>query len=156
MSWKQIFKELKLTRHRKRLSSSSSSSRKDQRKEAWYTRSVRKLTCGGDDCGLSKEVPHEVLSTQREASGRVKKSRLGRVREVALCVHQPLKASWRKMAFPQSWRWVPLGARLGCPLVGKRGNDGSPGASPRHLWSQSGTRESLSAGLNPRAQSFDL
>lgn len=45
MSWKQIFKELKLTRHRK-----------DQRKEAWYTRSVRKLTCRGDDCGLSKEV----------------------------------------------------------------------------------------------------
>ena len=45
MSWKQIFKELKLTRHRK-----------DQRKEAWYSRSVRKLTCQGDDCGLSKEV----------------------------------------------------------------------------------------------------
>ena len=135
MSWKQIFKELKLTRHRKRLSSSSSSSRKDQRKEAWYTRSVRKLTCGGDDCGLSKEVPHEVLSTQREASGRVKKSRLGRVREVALCVHQPLKASWRKMAFPQSWRWVPLGARLGCPLVGKHVQE--------HLQGTSGPRVGL-------------
>jgi len=107
--------------------------------------------------GCPRRLHHEVLSTQREASGRVKKSRLGRVREAALCVHLPLKASWRKMAFPQSWHWVPLVARLGCPLVGKHGNAGSPEASSlRHLRSQGGTHASLSDGLNHRTQSCEM
>lgn len=89
VSWKQIFRELRLSRHRQ-----------DRRRKAWYTSSVRKLTHGGDGCRWPGEGTSQGTEHSEGGCWESEKSRQGRAREATLCIHQSGKASWRKKAFP--------------------------------------------------------
>lgn len=102
--------------------------------------------------GLGK-VHHRVLNTQREAAGRVRnpgRAEPGKPHFVSINLG---RLPGGKRLSP-SRHWGLLEARLGCPLVGKRGSPGSPRASLRAPLPQSSDSHSRMGLSEPQSSEF--